>query len=327
MLTESTFVPSQFKRFLVIVLENEDADSVLADDYFFHLTSKGTYLSQFYAVTHPSQPNYIALTSGDLHGVNSDNNFNVSTSHIGDLLEGKGYSWINYAEGYPGNCYTEAVYNSYRRKHVPFMSYDNVRNNATRCSNNIVPSSQFQIDYESENLPDYIFYTPDINNDGHDTNVKYSSNWLKGFLEPKLEDEKFMNETLIVITYDEGHPTSKINQIYTVLLGHGAVPKTMDNTRYTTYDLLRLVEDNFGLDSLGLKDFEASGNLFKNYQIAPESNLKQPKPLSTSTIIIVLVCSVAFAVLVASVAFYFLRKRSRGFHLREKYQKLPPLLV
>jgi outer membrane biosynthesis protein TonB len=135
--------PSQlFDRYLVIVLENQSYSTVMSNTYFQNLATKGTLFSSFYAITHPSYPNYLSMVAGSTFGISSNTQVNLQQKSIADLLEAKGLSWKSYAENYPGNCYLGSTADDalYVRKHVPFLSFQSIQNDATRC-NYVVPAS------------------------------------------------------------------------------------------------------------------------------------------------------------------------------------------
>jgi acid phosphatase len=89
--------------------------------------------------------------------------------------------------------------------------------------------------------------------------VAFAGRWLTDFLAPKLADARFREGTLVVVTYDEsGGPGDPARQpIYTVAIGAGGVPGTVDATPVDHYSLLRTVEDNWHLGTLGRRDGEA----------------------------------------------------------------------
>lgn len=109
-----------FGRFVIIFLEKTDYDSAAADReaHSHHTQKKQTLtlsanlsylarqsitLTNYLAVTHPSQPNYVAAVGGDTHGILSDNfsRLGKSVKTIVDLLESKGISWSEYIEDSP----------------------------------------------------------------------------------------------------------------------------------------------------------------------------------------------------------------------------------
>jgi len=226
---------------------------VSSDENFDHWSSLGRTLSNFYAITHPSQPNYFSQIGGDYFGWSSDANKNISATNVVDLLDSKGVTWKAYQENWPRACFTGNA-SPYVRKHNPFISFLNIQLNSTRCAN-IVDATQLDTDLASGNLPQYIYYTPNLNNDAHDTDLAYAGNWLTGWLVPKIP--KFPSKTLIYLTFDEDDGAEN-NHIYTVVIGSmipaGSAP---DTTHYNHYSLLATVEKNWGLGNLGRNDVGA----------------------------------------------------------------------
>ncbi|KAJ3143196.1 hypothetical protein HK101_003166, partial [Irineochytrium annulatum] len=159
-----------FNKVLYIVFENADQPEVIKDPYFgTTLPSKGYLLTNMKAEMHPSQPNYIAMVAGSTHFVWNDANVDLNYRSIADLLEAKGLTWKSYQEDYTGTCNKAATIggaHAYARKHNPFISFTNIQSNKTRCAN-IVPATQLDVDAaSSDGLPDYIYYTPNLANDG-----------------------------------------------------------------------------------------------------------------------------------------------------------------
>lgn len=246
-----------FEKVFIIVLENTDYPQAMAQSYLKNLAGKGANLTNFFAITHPSYPNYLALTAGSTFGITDDGQTDLDKTNIVDLLETKGISWKVYVEQYPDNpCYKGIISNGYVRKHTPMLSFVDVQNSPARCAK-IVPSKQLAQDVAANNLPQYSLYIPDLDNDGHDTGVAYASKWLQGFLTPLQDNKNFSAGTAVVVTFDEGLNGST-NQIYTIFVGEPVKPGTSNNTRYTHYDLLRTIEDNFKLGNLGREDAKAS---------------------------------------------------------------------
>jgi acid phosphatase len=174
-----------FDRFVVIWLENTDYDLAIGDPSLQWLAKKGITLSNNFAVTHPSMPNYAAAISGDYFGINHDDLIyipsNVST--VVDLLEEKGVSWGEYQEDMPSVGFEGKEYknqktgaNDYVRKHNPAVLYDSVADVSARLAKT-KPLTAFTTDLNAGTLPQWMFITPNMTSDGHDTTVTVAGTW------------------------------------------------------------------------------------------------------------------------------------------------------
>lgn len=252
-----------FDRILIVIFENELESAVRENEFMLELESQGVRMSEYYGVAHPSQPNYIAATSGNTF-VTNDDCTDIGETNIVDLLECGKMSWKAYMEGLPEEktvCISED--NLYFRKHNPFVSYNNVRENPDRLAK-IVNADEFYCDFTAGKLPQFCWYTPNILNDGHTPpSVQDLANWLRSFWSDLQSERKqfdqLMNESLVVITFDESVPHAD-NHIYTTLLGKGVKAGSTQSERYNHYSLLRTVEENFNLGTLGR--FDATANWF-----------------------------------------------------------------
>jgi hypothetical protein len=248
--------PPSFKKVFIVLLENTDYSKALKQPFLAELAKGGALLTNYDAVAHPSYPNYLALTSGSTQGRKSDNVIRIDSRNIADLLEAKGKTWKNYAEDHPGDCRLKGIA-KYAPKHIPFLSYADIQDNSERCAAHIVDASQLLTDVQNGTLPDYSFYTPNMNNDGHDTNATYASKWLQGAFGPLLQDPKFIGETLFIVTFDEDDNLFGANQVYTVLYGPSVIAGSTSDTKLNHYSLLRTIEDTLGLGTLGQSDASA----------------------------------------------------------------------
>ncbi|KAK3945500.1 hypothetical protein QBC46DRAFT_302541 [Diplogelasinospora grovesii] len=258
-----------FDRIVQIWLENTNFNASAADPNMQWLTSQGILLTNYFAVTHPSEPNYAAVVGGDNFGMDNDdfNRFPANISTVVDLLDTKGISWGEYQEHlpYPGfegfNFSNQATYaNDYVRKHDPLILYDSVASNSSRVRQ-IKNFTSFTADLEAKTFPQWSFVTPNMTNDAHDTNITFAASWARGFLEPLLNNTYFMNNTLVVLTFDENEEYPIPNRVYTILLG-GAIDKslhgTTDDLYYNHYSAISSVSVNWGLPSLGRWDCDAN---------------------------------------------------------------------
>ncbi|KAK3321280.1 phosphoesterase family-domain-containing protein [Cercophora scortea] len=256
-----------FDRYVQIFLENTDYSKAIANTDLAYLASQGISLTNYYAITHPSQPNYIAAVGASTFGCTDDSFYRIgsSTKSIIDLLETAGVSWSVYGEdspysGFEGNWKNAAGANDYVRKHNPVMSYDSVTSNLNRLAKS-KNFTQFNKEVAANTLPQWMFITPNMTNDAHDSSISVAGKWARNWLTPLLANTNFNKaRTLVVLTFDEGSTTGT-NQIYSVLLG-SAIPAakigTTNSTRFTHYSLTKTAELNWDLGSLGQNDVGAN---------------------------------------------------------------------
>ncbi|TVY22668.1 putative acid phosphatase [Lachnellula hyalina] len=262
-----------FDRYVSIWFENTDFDMAAADPNFQFFAEKGITLTNNLALTHPSEPNYMAAVGGDYFGLDGDPFIQVpqNVSSVVDLLEDKGISWSLYQEDMPYTGFEGFAWvnqqngaNDYVRKHNPEILYNSVVTNSDRLSN-IKNTTLFYEDLKANKLPQWMFITPNMTSDGHDTSVTVAGQWLRTFLEPLLDDKNFMQNTMVLITFDENETYTIQNRVFSVLLGD-AVPQelvgTTDSNYYNHYSEISTVEANWGLYTLGRWDVGA--NVFSN---------------------------------------------------------------
>lgn len=258
-----------FDRIAIIWLENTDYTLAAGDPNLAYFAKKGITLSNLFAVTHPSEPNYASAIGGDYFGMDNDN-FNAFPSNVStviDLLEEKGISWGEYQEDMPYSGFEGFAWvnqqtgaNDYVRKHNPAILYDSVTNNPNRlaCIKNL---TMFQKDLKEDKLPQWMFITPNMTSDGHDTSVTVAGAWVRNFLDPLLNNKNFMKNTLVLITFDENHTYTIQNNVLGILLGD-AVPQhlvgTTDSNYYNHYSEIATVEANWDLHTLGRWDVGAN---------------------------------------------------------------------
>ena len=95
------------QRVVLVVLENGDPELASRQPFMKYLAQTGMVLTSYYAVAHPSQPNYVAMISGSTADAMTDGNIRLpkSRKHLGNIL--RGGTWRVYAENYPalpGRC-------------------------------------------------------------------------------------------------------------------------------------------------------------------------------------------------------------------------------
>jgi hypothetical protein len=230
--------------------------------------------ANYFGITHPSLPNYMAATGGY---TSFTTNCSIAAGDcttpalgIVDRIEAAGRSWKAYMEDMPSPCFTGDNYPvsgsppAYAEKHNPFMHYENIRNEPARC-NRIAPYSQLARDLDA--LSDFVWITPNMCNDMHDVcspagEVKAGDDWLSVEV-PRIQKSASCvapHTCLIVITFDEGcsglDPPAD-NHVYTVFVPPGPRPPD-SNSLYDHYSLLRTIEESWGLAPLTANDAAAA---------------------------------------------------------------------
>jgi acid phosphatase len=145
----------------------------------------------------------------------------------------------------------------------PLVLYNSVVNNQDRLEK-LKNTTLFYEDLAADKLPQWMFITPNMTDDAHDTDVTVAGGWLKNFLSP-LTDKRFMDNTLVLITFDENETYSIRNNIFSILIGD-SIPDdlvgTSDDNYYNHYSEISTVEANWDLYTLGRWDVGA--NVFAN---------------------------------------------------------------
>ncbi|MGW3269218.1 alkaline phosphatase family protein [Streptomyces sp. NPDC001056] len=228
---------------VVVVFENHADSQVIGSSsapYINSLKSGGAYLSQSYAITHPSQPNYFALFSGSTQGITTDSCYTPGFSSAPNLASeviAAGRSWASYNESLPSQGSTTCSSGKYARKHNPWFGFSNVPTSSAKTF------AQFPTDYST--LPQMSFVIPNLCSDMHDCSVATGDTWLKNNLGAYATWAKAHN-SLLVVTFDEDDSQNG-NRIATVLYGQPVVAGSSSATTYNHYDMLRTLEDSQGL--------------------------------------------------------------------------------
>ena len=247
-----------FSHVYVIIFENKEYSSVVGSSsapYTNSLIAKYGLSTNFYAERHPSEPNYIALTSGGTQGIADDGVYNLGVNNLFDQVVSSGRTWHAYQQGYPGKCFTgsssaavvdgDGKSGAYVRKHNPAISYTSISGNAAACAN---ISSFANFDPAAANFE---FITPNMINDMHDGTVADGDNFLKVFL-PRITGSAAFDNSLVLVTFDEG--TTNVNgggHIATIAITPNMTPGFKGGGAYTHYSVLRTIEQAWGLPTLG----------------------------------------------------------------------------
>jgi acid phosphatase len=262
---QTSFSNKPIDHIVIIVEENKPKSAIVGNAAAPYINSLlDTYASavNYYGITHPSLPNYIALTSGTAAGITANCNppsssCQANVPNIADEIEKSGRSWKEYTESMPTPCGTSNS-GKYAVKHNPFMYFPQIRNDKARCDAHVVPFTQFSTDLTSkESLPDYTFITPDMCNDMHDCSISTGDIWLSKVVPSILKSPAFTEQhSLLVVTWDEGSRTD--NNIPTIFAGPAAKKGYQSTDKYDHYSLLHTIETQWKLNTLTQNDANAS---------------------------------------------------------------------
>jgi hypothetical protein len=255
-------------RVITVVMENEEASGVIGNPdapYVNRLARRGGLATRSFAIRHPSLPNYLALTSGSTHGITSDcTSCHVRAPSIADQLDAAHLSWRAYMEDLPRPCFRGAYAGAYAKKHDPFMYYDSVAGNASRCRR-VVPFTGLARDLRRGAMPAYAFISPNLCHDGHDCGMKQADRFLSGLVPPLLR--ALGPHGYLVLTWDEGSSDagccggSHGGRIATVVAGPDVRAGARDAHPIDHYGVLASVEDSLGLPRLGAARDPVHGTL------------------------------------------------------------------
>ena len=233
-----------YDHIVVVVEENHSYGEIVGNAHAPYLTSLGTNgatMTQSFAVTHPSEPNYLALFSGSTQGLANDScPHTYSTENLGHQLITAGQTFAGYSESMPSPGYSGCVDGRYARKHSPWVNFTNVPSSSN------LRFADFPTDYAR--LPRVSIVAPDLCHDMHDCSVSAGDTWLKNNLGGYATWAKTHN-SLLVVTFDEDDRSAD-NRIPTIFFGtHVATGGYSE--RITHYTVLRTLQSLTGVACTG----------------------------------------------------------------------------
>jgi phosphatidylinositol-3-phosphatase len=270
-----------YQHVFIIMMENTGYNSLIGNPHAPWINAAAAtdgLATGYHGVTHPSQPNYIAATSGSTNGVVNDNDVTIDVPNIVDQLESHGKTWKGYMQSY-SLCATKldsACGNQlYERKHNPFVSYLDVQTNPARMAN-LVDFSQFSADLASNSVPDYVWISPDQCNDMHGRGAPASdpcsfSNeqqliatgdaFLSSTVNAITSSQAWTGNSVIFITWDESDfPFGDVSgccdavpgggHVVTLTISHSNHSARTSNVPYNHYSMLATIQQGWKLGCL-----------------------------------------------------------------------------
>jgi phosphatidylinositol-3-phosphatase len=240
----------------VIVMENRSYGQVVGNGYIAQLAAQYGVATDYHGVSHPSLPNYLAMTSGSTWGIADDGFHALPPGGLGAQLTTAGIDWRAYMEGMNNGCFNSRY--PYALKHNPFAYY------GSACPSQIVPFSQFATDISGTSVPRFVWITPDLCHDGHDCSSAVANAWLSQTVPSILNSSAWQDNGVLLITWDEGEDSA--NSVLTLVIRRD--PLVHQSAKpYDHYSLLATIEDQLGLARLGLAA-----------QATPMTDLLAPQP-------------------------------------------------
>ncbi|MEO5625789.1 MAG: alkaline phosphatase family protein [Dokdonella sp.] len=235
----------RFDHVVIAIMENTGYSSIIGNTngapYINSLLGSGASFSNAHGVTHPSQPNYLALFSGQQQGVTDDScpHAFAGVANLGSQLLGAGLNFAGYSETMPSQGYAGCSSGNYARKHNPWVNFDNVPDTSNRTFASF--PSVFS------DLPTVAIVVPNLCNDMHNCSISTGDTWLQNHLDGYVQWAKSHN-SLFILTWDEDNFTTP-NQIPMVFAGSnliaGSYSEAVDH-----YGVLRTLEDMYNLSAL-----------------------------------------------------------------------------
>jgi acid phosphatase len=236
---------------IVIIMENHSYDEVRNQPYTASLIQHYASFSASYAITHPSQPNYLALWAASTFGVTNDNcppaGSPYSAANLGHACEAAGLTWRSYAENLPsvGSTVCSASGSLYTRKHDPWTQFSNLSHSNER------PYSDLAVDIAAGTLPNLAFVIPnncDNSHDGGACTAAFADTWLASHIPAMLG--AVGRRGLVILTWDEDDGTS-VNHILTVFAGAPVIPGVVSGQVISHYTVVRAICEMLGVAPIG----------------------------------------------------------------------------
>jgi hypothetical protein len=280
---------SKDSHLAVIVMENKGYRQIIGNPhapYINELASRYALATHFFAVAHPSLPNYLALTSGSTLGVRSDTvGTNIDGPNLLTQLSRAGMSWKAYLAGVPSSCYLADKAPGYTRALNPFAYIEGITQNPQRC-HNLVPLANLGTDLRQGTLPAFSWITPSLCMDTHFCPVRAGDRFLSRLVPAMLRG--LGPDGALFILWDEGTTnkgccgSSGGGHIPALVVGPDVRPGDRITQPLDSYAALQTFESGFGLPPLGHArsvPADGLGTAFKQKLVLdPDHGTREPAP-------------------------------------------------
>jgi phosphatidylinositol-3-phosphatase len=267
--TRAGAAPAKYKHVIVIMDENKSLSDVIggpgsaarqAAPYLNHLATVCGLATNYHSATHPSHPNYMAVTGG----VATDAT-NVTAPNILQQVRNAGGTWRVYQGSMPSNCLRRSSF-PYKPQHNPGVAYTGLAADCPRWDTGL---NGLRHDIAGPGLPSYAFIAPDQCKDmeiacvSGTNEITTGDTWLRTWVPKLLRTRGYRTgRTAIFITFDEGaHGGGGIGEncqapanrndischVATVLLSPYISKGKRSSVLFSHYSLLQTTERMLGL--------------------------------------------------------------------------------
>ncbi len=256
-----------FRHVFVVMMENLSYAGAMSTPGLAALAKRYALATDYYAASHPSLPNYLAVTGGSTFGISSDcTDCYVKAPNLLSQLVTRKIPVGAYFEGLPSAC-DLAPYagGNYAGKHNPFRYFVDIRTSRKLCRL-LQPAARLGplLKGPAAGVPRVVWFTPNLCNDGHDCPPSTAAAWLTRFVGEVTTSAAWKDGGVLFVTWDESEgsnaavvPPGRVvssgggGQVMMLVIAPGLRRGLRVGVAYNHYSLLATIEDAFGLPLLG----------------------------------------------------------------------------
>lgn len=239
-------------KILVVIEENHSRTQMMTQmPYLARLSRTYGYATNWHAIMHPSEPNYLAITGGSTFGVTNDQPPSVNETKVGSArsvfgqARAAGKSAGTFAQSMPKRCALKN-HGNYAVRHNPRTFYSSER---ADCRVDNRSTARFAARARADRLPDVGFLIPDLAHDAHDGSLATADRWLRKALRPVLASRDFRTGKLVVVVTADEDDAHSGNIVLTSVLSAQLHHKVV-RTPLNHYSLTRFIDQVLGVRAL-----------------------------------------------------------------------------
>ncbi|WP_445167531.1 alkaline phosphatase family protein [Mycolicibacterium sp. Dal123E01] len=286
----------QLDHVFLVYMENKGYNDILGSPnapFTNSLINAYGFANNYFAVTHPSLPNYYAMAGGQVYG----KTYNCESVCINDpnnlafTIDNAGKTWAAYAQSLMPGEDPLVSSGGYSTDQTPWPAFAGIGDNQAYAAAHIFPLTQMATDLQSNTTtPDFVWFAADEDSNGegpvdtpsgvahfvlsqldprHQYNVKALDAFLQQNVPTILNSEVWQTtKSVLIITFDEDNNNITLgfgnegNHVVTVVIpsplavadGGMKGGAFIDPTHYDHYSTLRTIEDALSLPTMTNND-------------------------------------------------------------------------